>query len=144
MPDKTYILRFTHSDSSEIEEFEHTRESDAREHLALFGIEDADIYRRIDLIGQDGDTETLLDSRIFCEDSVMTLAEWRHAEQVAGCKAHLRQALQLGYTCGTLQRACVDLAIDRFGIETACEALDTYGERLTRNCEAAAVQACRE
>ena len=67
MPDKTYILRFTHTDGSEIEEFEHTRESDAREHLALFGIEDADIYSRIDLIACDwaAHTEELLETRAF-------------------------------------------------------------------------------
>ena len=67
MPEKTYILRFTHSDSSEIEEVEHTREADAREHLALFGIEDADIYSRIDLIAYDWatHTEALLETRAF-------------------------------------------------------------------------------
>ena len=67
MPDTTYILRFTHTDSSEIEEFEHTRESDAREHLALFGIGAADIYSRIDLIAVDwtAHTETLLETRAF-------------------------------------------------------------------------------
>ena len=65
MPDKTYILRFTHSDCSEIEEVEHTLESDAREHLASFGIEDADIYSRIDLIAYDwaAHTEALLGTR---------------------------------------------------------------------------------
>ena len=67
MPDKTYILRFMHTDGSEIEGFEHTRESDAREHLALFGIEDADIYSRIDLIAYDwaAHTEELLETRAF-------------------------------------------------------------------------------
>ena len=67
MPDKTYILRFTHSDSSEIEEVEHTREADAREHLTLFGIEDADIYSRIELIEHEWNThnEKVLDSKVF-------------------------------------------------------------------------------
>ena len=67
IPGRTYTLRFTHCDSSEIEEFLHTRESDAREHFALFTEEDADIYRRIDLIQYDWDTgtETLLASRSF-------------------------------------------------------------------------------
>ena len=62
MPEKTYILRFTHIDSSEIEEVEH-----AREHLALFGIEDADTYSRIDLLAFDwtAQTETLLETRSF-------------------------------------------------------------------------------
>ena len=67
MPETTYILRFIHSDSSEIEEFEHTIESNAREHLGLFGPDDADIYSRIDLIAFDWATrtETLLESRSF-------------------------------------------------------------------------------
>ena len=65
MPDKTFILRFTHSDDFEIEEVEHTREADAREHLGLFGPEDADIYSRIDLIAYDwaAHTEALLETR---------------------------------------------------------------------------------
>ena len=67
IPGRTYTLRFTHCDSSEIEEFLHTRESDAREHFALFTEEDADIYSRIDLIQYDWDTgtETLLSSQSF-------------------------------------------------------------------------------
>ena len=66
-PEKTYILRFTHIDSSEIEEVEHARESDAREHLALFGIGDTDTYSRIDLLAFDwtAQTETLLETRSF-------------------------------------------------------------------------------
>ena len=49
-PATTYILRFWHTDGSEIEEVEHTTEPAAREHFALFGIEDADVYRRVELI----------------------------------------------------------------------------------------------
>ncbi len=54
----TYLLRFTHSDSPEIEEFEHSTEAGAREHFELFGPDDADIYSRIDLLEFDWQTRT--------------------------------------------------------------------------------------
>ena len=67
MPTTTYFLRFTHSDRSEIELYEHRNESEAREHFDLFGPEDADIYSRIDLYAYDwiARTETPLDSKLL-------------------------------------------------------------------------------
>lgn len=67
MPSKTYTLRFTHTDGFEIEEFEHTNEAEARAHFELFGIEDGDIYSRIDLVETDWNTHTerLMDSRLL-------------------------------------------------------------------------------
>lgn len=50
LPETTFFLRFHHADSSEIEEVEHTSETDAREHMGLFGAGDADLYTRIELL----------------------------------------------------------------------------------------------
>ena len=52
LPRYTYNLLFLRTDGDQ-ELVEHVTEKDAREHLALFGIEDADIYQRIDLFEQD-------------------------------------------------------------------------------------------
>ena len=52
LPRYTYNLLFLRIDGDQ-EFVEHTTEKEAREHLALFGIEDADIYQRIDLFEQD-------------------------------------------------------------------------------------------
>ena len=67
MTAKIYIVRFTHSDSPEIENFEWGIEEAARDHFELFGIEDSDIYSRIDLIEHDWGTHTekVLDSKVF-------------------------------------------------------------------------------
>ena len=67
MPAKIYIVRFHHTDSSEIEDFEWGIEEAARDHFNLFGIEDADIYTRIDLIEHDWATHTekVLGSKVF-------------------------------------------------------------------------------
>ena len=64
MPETTFFLRFHHADSSEIEEFEHISEADAREHMGLFGPRDADLYTHIDLISYNWHTreEHLLDT----------------------------------------------------------------------------------
>ena len=52
LPRYTYNLLFLRTDGEQ-ELFEHVSEKEAREHLALFGIDDADIYQRIDLFEQD-------------------------------------------------------------------------------------------
>lgn len=64
MPETTFFLRFHHADSSEIEEFEHISEADARKHMRLFGPGDADIYTCIELISYNRNTreEQLLDT----------------------------------------------------------------------------------
>ena len=50
MPEKTYFLRFAHSDSSEIEEQEYTRLADAWEAFRMFAEPDsAEMYTRIEL-----------------------------------------------------------------------------------------------
>lgn len=52
LPRYTYNLLFLRTDGDQ-ELVEHATEKEAREHLALFEIEDADIYQRIDLFEQD-------------------------------------------------------------------------------------------
>ena len=52
LPRYTYNLLFLRTDGYQ-ELVEHATEKEAHEHLALFGIEDADIYQRIDLFEQD-------------------------------------------------------------------------------------------
>ena len=51
LPRYTYNLLFLRTDGDQ-ELVEHATEKESREHLALFGIEDADIYQRIDLFEQ--------------------------------------------------------------------------------------------
>ena len=58
LPRYTYILRFFHRDSSEIEDFEHSDRAYAFEHFELFDASDEDIYRELDLIEYDHDTAT--------------------------------------------------------------------------------------
>ena len=67
MPEITYILRFTHRDRDEIEDYEHASESDARYRFGLFDHTDADIYSRIDLVERDWRTgeEKVLTSLIL-------------------------------------------------------------------------------
>ena len=69
MPEITYILRFTHRDRDEIEDYEHASESDARYHFGLFDHTDADIYSRIELIRRNWRTgeEKVLTSLILPE-----------------------------------------------------------------------------
>ena len=51
MPETTFILRFTHCDSSEIEEQEHTTADTAWEAFRLFAEPDSfEIYSRIELV----------------------------------------------------------------------------------------------
>ena len=63
LPRYTYSLLFLHRDGS-TELFEHTTEDEARKHLALFGIEDADIYTRIDLFQTDWEATPLRNTRL--------------------------------------------------------------------------------
>ena len=67
MEAKIYIVRFYHREDSEIEDCHWGIEEAAREHFDLFGIEDADIYTRIDLIEHSWTTHTekVLDSKVF-------------------------------------------------------------------------------
>ena len=67
LPRYTYNLVFLRTDGDQ-ELVEHATEKDAREHLALFGIEDADIYQRIDLF----DTSRSLESRTRISTSAST------------------------------------------------------------------------
>ena len=66
LPRYTYNLLFLRTDGEQ-ELVEHVTEKDAREHLALFGVGGADIYRRIDLYEQDWLTQTSrhLDTVVF-------------------------------------------------------------------------------
>lgn len=66
LPRYTYNLLFLRTDGEQ-ELVEHVTEKEAREHLALFGDGDADIYRRIDLYEQDWLTQTSrrLDTVVF-------------------------------------------------------------------------------
>ena len=57
LPERTWIIRFTHR-GGETEEVEHTAESAAREHFACFGIGDADVYRRVELVEYDWHSHT--------------------------------------------------------------------------------------
>lgn len=51
MPESTYILRFTHYDSSEIEEQEHTTDEAAWEAFRAFAEPDSfEIYSRVELV----------------------------------------------------------------------------------------------
>ena len=51
MPESTFILRFTHYDSSEIEEQEHTTAEAAWEAFRAFAEPDSfEIYSRVDLV----------------------------------------------------------------------------------------------
>lgn len=52
LPRYTYNIVFLHRDGEQ-ELVEHSTKAAAHEHFALFGIEDADIYRRIDLFEHD-------------------------------------------------------------------------------------------
>ena len=63
LPRYTYNLLFLHIDGEQ-ELVEHVTEKDARQHLALFGMDDADIYQRIDLFERDwlAQTDRLLES----------------------------------------------------------------------------------
>lgn len=67
MTAKIYIVRFYHTDSSEIEDRQWGIIEAASDHFGLFGIGDADIYSRIELIEHDWDTHTekVLDSKAF-------------------------------------------------------------------------------
>ena len=58
MPESTFILRFTHYDSSEIEEQEHTSSSDAWEAFRAFAEPDSfEIYSRIELVEHNWEEE---------------------------------------------------------------------------------------
>ncbi len=90
LPEKTYILRFTLSGSSEIEELEHTNESDAREHFALFGIEDADTYSRIELVERDwaADEDTLLEAlELDAAETIEANTDWYEDEYIPSSTA---------------------------------------------------------
>lgn len=52
MGKKTYIVRFVHNDGS-VETWEHRKLEDAKHHFDLFGEDDADIYREIQLMERD-------------------------------------------------------------------------------------------
>lgn len=52
LQDTTWIIRYTHTDG-EIEEVEHISKAAAEEHFDYCGIEDTDIYQRIELIEYD-------------------------------------------------------------------------------------------
>ena len=67
MTAKIYIVRFYHTDSSEIEDRHWGIIEAARDHFDLFGIEDADIYSRIDLLEHEWATHTekVLESKVF-------------------------------------------------------------------------------
>ena len=57
LPATTYTLRFYHW-NGQVEEFEHTDEDSTWAHFRLFGIGDADLYHRIDLVAYDWLTRT--------------------------------------------------------------------------------------
>ncbi len=67
LPSITYIVRFIHRDSSEIEEYEYTAGPAARAHFELFDETDADLYTRIELTAYSWPhhTATLLASKDF-------------------------------------------------------------------------------
>jgi len=54
LPEKTYLIRFAHRDSSEIEEQEYTRAEDGWEVYRMFaGPDCAEMYTRIELVEYD-------------------------------------------------------------------------------------------
>ena len=86
LPEKTYFLRFTHRDCSEVEEQEYTHLDDARAAYGRFADPvSAEIYTRIDLIEYTWATreERLLNTMNFAatED-----AEWED-EYTPSCTA---------------------------------------------------------